>query len=545
VSLKSIRVLLFVLLCAGIGVGQLINPRQASDKSPSVKSLDALLDRVSGLPAEYKADLTFAVIDANPSSLSAARKRALLDDVFHSAVGAHFPYYLVDTAHHHQGRAPSVSYLMGSALFTLHSDSLDIQTRAIERALPLVPQFATHLFEELNVSEVRASCKDPAVVDLSAFYNTAAKIIEDKRIKTVFKQEKDIYLQSLTSGMRVPAQIAPLANLIAHASRSPEQLGQVEMAFVSSLGTITASDREISAAEKWDHTLTSAIGSLSTRLAQSGISSEPLIAAYRGFLVRSLTPERCADNSLDRAEIAKAFNTLLLNKTPESSNMSPLSDNQLSPKSTGDTASDEIVPFNEQLAPQLARISAAHEVRVAEQYRLGQSPTVEPEDSDVEDVVRYVTSQEPSGAECPVCDFGSKNSLLMHTIELLPAGHQLERLINAEVEYMSFNAIEKDNPTAWLFYFNKLINISRKTTDKDAVALTAQAQKGQQPWWLPSPEASVIRDSLRKSSDPIIATYMSAEDLLHPTINIKVNLCSSASSSTSNGHGSIDAVLLS
>lgn len=511
-----VRVLLFMPLCASIGMGQIAGPARAPDKSPTEKSMTALLDRVSSLPVEYKADLTFAIIDANPSSLSSARKRALLDDVFHSAASAHYAYYMMDTAHHHQGTAPSVSHLMGNALFTLHSDTLEIQTRAIERALPLAPQFAAHLFEELNLGEVRASCKDPAVVDLSAFYTTAAKIIEDKRIKTVFKQDKAIYLQNLASSMRVPAQISPLANLITHASLSSEQLGQVEMAFVSSLSTITASDREMSAAEKWDHSLTNTIESLSAKLTQSGISSEPLIVVYRGFLVRSLTPERCADNSLDRAEMAKSFSTLLPSKAPETSDMSPLSGTQLNPKSTGDTASDEIVPFNEQLAPQLTRIASAHQARIAEGYRLGQPPTVEPEDSDIEDVVKYISSLEPGDAECSVCDFGSKNSLLMHTIELLPAGHQLERLINAEVDYMSFNAMQKDNPTAWLFYFKLFVNISRKTTDKDTVALTAQAKNGQQPWWLPSPEASVIRNSLRKSSDPIIATYMSTEDLLHP-----------------------------
>jgi hypothetical protein len=502
----------FVLLGAGIGMGQAGSSTHARDSSPSQKSLAALLDRVSGLPAEYKADLAFAIIDADPSSLSPARKRSLLDDVFHSAASARYPYMVVEAAGH--PHKDTLSHVTRNMLGVLKLDALDIQTRAIQRALALTPQFANHLFEELNIPEVRAFCKDPTVEDVSAFYATATQLIEDKNIKTVFKQEKVLYPRSLASNMRVPVQITPLASLITQVSLSPEQLGQVESAFVSSLSTITASDREMSAAEEGGN-LTHAIESLSAKLTQSSISSGPLLAAYRGFLLRSLTQERCADHSLDRAEMAQRFNTLLPSTTPESSDMSPLSGTQLNPNSTGDVASYEIIPFNEQLMPQMQRIVAAHRARLAEESRSGQPGTIEPEpsDVDVEDVVKYVISLEPSGAECSVCDFDAKSGLFMMLVDILPAGQQLERAISAEVDYLSLNSMQKDDPIAWLALFKHLVNASKKPKAEATAALIDQAKKG--PWGLPSPEAGVIRNSLRRSSDRIIAAYMSTDDLLH------------------------------
>ena len=508
---RPIHVLFFIVLCTGIGLGQSAKSVRVGERSPSQKGLDALVGQLSGLPAEYKADLGFAIIDAEPSSLSQGQKRALLNRIFRSAASALYPSMEVDAAHH---EGESLSHLTENVLFDLKSDALDIQTRAVERALRLSPQFATHLFEELKVDEVRASCKNAAVEDVSAFYNVATKIIQDKRIRTVFKQDKALYLLTLASNMRIPAQIAPLASIIPDASLSPEQLRQVEIAFVASLTAITASDRELTAAEETGH-LTHAIELFSAKLAKSGISSEPLLAEYRGFLLRSLTRERCADYSLDRVKMARRFNGLIPNTKPESPEMSPLSDTDLTPKSTGESASDEMVPWNKQLIPQIRRILLAHSARVAEEYRLGQPGTIEPEPSDVEDIVKDATSLEPSDAACPVCDFYSKCISLTRLVNMLPPGHQLERAINAEIDFLSFSAMQRDNPTAWVYYLKMLINISRKPTDAAIVALTAEAKKRNLAYGLPNPEAVAIRDGLRRSSDPIIATYMSAENLLH------------------------------
>jgi hypothetical protein len=507
---RSTSIVLFLLLWSCIGIGQVLE--HARDKGPSEKRLDALLDRVSGLPAEYKADLSFSIIDANPSSLSPARRRAALNDVFHSAGSAHYPYRATEAAGHLH--ADTLSHVTSNMLSMLKLDTLDIRTRSVERALLSSPQFAAQLFEKVNLPEVRASCKDATVEDISPFYITAKAIIEDTHVKTLFRQGKASYLRTLASNIRVPAQIAPLANLIADAHLSPESLRDAVAVFVVSLGTITASDREMTAAEEGGH-LTQAIESVVATLTQSRISSEPLLAAYGDFLRRSLTQERCADYSLDRSELARRFNALLPATTVDSSSVSRLSIDQLSPKAMGDSAPYEIIPFNEQLMPKLQRIFAAHKARFAEEYRSGQPGTIEPEASDVDEVVRYAISIEPGGVACSVCEFDSKAFLFMSLVDILPAGAQLERAINAESDYLSFNTMQNDDPIAWLALFRHLVNDGRKPTEKVTAALTAEAKKGGIPWGLPSPEADVIRSRLHGSADPIMAAYMLTDDLLH------------------------------
>jgi len=500
-------------LILGTSIGRAQRVMHADDAVPSANSLASLLQRISGLPVEYKADMVFAIIDAAPGMLSPTRRRALLDDVFRSAASAHYAYIVVEATGNAHG--DTVTHGTTSMLGRLKVDALDIQTRAIQEALPSTPHFAMTLFEELNLPEVHATCKDPTVEEVSAFYITAAQVIEDKRIRVVRKQHRDLYLQNLASNVRVAAQIPPFATLLTRVSLSSQELRGVVSALVASLSTITASDREMTAAEEGQH-LTDAIKSLSTRLTASEISPQPLLAAYRGFLLRSLTEERCSDHSLDRAQMARSFNVLVSGATFQSSSaMSPLSAASLSPKSAGASASYETIPLNQQVMSKMQRIMAAHQARVAEEYRSGAPGTITPETSDVEDVLRYTTSLGSSGDACYVCSFYEKCTLAMMLKDILPPGDELERAINAEVDYLSFNAMEKDNPVAWLAYFKELINSSRAPEPDATAAVTSEVDKKRTPWGLPNPEATMIRNTLRKSGDPIIAVYMSADDLLH------------------------------
>jgi hypothetical protein len=56
----------------------------------------------------------------------------------------------------------------------------------------------------------------------------------------------------------------------------------------------------------------------------------------------------------------------------------------------------------------------------------------------------------------------------------------------------------------------------RRTSNKTNESLTAGAEKGMlMPMDTPSAASGEIRRALRGSADPIISTYMAAEDLLH------------------------------
>ncbi len=498
-----------LLLFATVGLAQESAPDRTVDSTPEQKRIGVLLDRVSSLPPEYKADLGFTILDAAaPTSLFPAQRQSLLGEIFHSAARSHYPYGVTQAAS--QVHSDLVASLIGNSKL----DSLEIQTRTIERALSVTPRLAGQLFEEMKLKEDRASCADANVEDVSPFYLTAAKIIEDGRITTVYGEDKKSYLLSLVDNMKIPAEIAPVAELIASASLTADQLGQIEGAFDSALNKITASDREMTAAEE-DGNLTHAIGLLSSKFAQSGVYSGRLLAAYRSFLVRSLTPEGCSDHSLDRAVIARSFNSLVPNSLATSHDLALLSAAQLGPHSEGASATRPVDYSNAPVMAKLYRIAAAQAEASTEAYRNGQPSTIVPESSDVDDVIRYAVSLRPAANKCPVCDFEAKGALLNVLVQLLPPGSDLEKAVYAAVDYLSLNDMQQDDPVAWLHLFKQLLNASRKMNDPTKNALTARAKKGTLvPMDIPSAAAPEIGEILRGSPDPIISTYMFADELL-------------------------------
>jgi hypothetical protein len=499
---RRVRILLVLLLSAAALGAQ----APSAAKTPYQVSLEALLDRIASLPPEYKADLGFAVLDAAADKLTPAQKRALLDDIFHSAARSRYPYPLNEAA----GFDLPVALLDGSTL-----DTLQIQARAIDHALPATPQFARELFEEVSFPLNRASCSDANVEDVSTFYTIAAKLVADPRIRKISGEDKATYLLSLAAGIKIPAQVAPFAELISNPSLPADQLSQLVNALVAALNSTAASDREMNAAEKGGE-LTEAMQQLSARLAQAGIAPARLLAAYRGFLLRGLTVESCADDSLDRAAVAEHFNALLPRLA--SPDLAPLTAALLKPQAQGASAPrHKTNSYNEPMMNRLYRIAAAQVARSTDEARSGQTSLIAPDPSDVEEIIRYATSADPVAADCPDCNFESKGALLHALVQLFPAGSQLDKVVYADIDFLSMNDMQKDEPPAWLHFFKELLNASRRASAETKAAMTAKAQKGKlPPLSAPSAAAAQIRKILRSSADPVISAYMSAEDLLHP-----------------------------
>jgi hypothetical protein len=511
-SLRSAIVIAAFIVCSNFLLPQVVSSAGVTRKTHSQESLSALIDALPGLSAEYKADLAFSVLDAEHGSLSTRIKRTLIREVFQSAATAHYPYMPTEATGITGG--DTLTHDVSNDLHWLKLDGLDIQVRAIEYALPWNPQFATTLFEGITLDEPRAACSDPAVPDVSAFFTILSKILDDVRVKTISKQDKFLYLQTVASSLKSPSQLAPMANLLAGAHLSATQMRQVEMSFVSSLNALTGSDRELVAAEEHDR-LTHAVEVLASRFRESSVDPDPLTVAYRDFLIRSLTRERCSDYSLDRKDVARQYNRLIATIASQERDSLLLSEVDLHAKSNGGAALDRQIPFDRSLLPPLTRIRLAHSARLAEEYRSGNEGTIEPEISDVEDVLKYISAQNSIDSDCVVCDFYAKCTVAMMLKDILPAGNELERAIEAEVDFLTFSSVEKANPIVWLKHFKQLLNSARTPDRNSKAVLDAERKKGRTPWGLPNPEAAVIVEALRKSPDYTIETYIKAEDILH------------------------------
>jgi hypothetical protein len=90
-DMPRLILVLQLLLFAMAGLAQESAPDRTVSSTPEQLRLGVLLDRLSSLPPEYKADLGFTILDSAATSLSPAQRQSLLDDIFHSAARCRYP----------------------------------------------------------------------------------------------------------------------------------------------------------------------------------------------------------------------------------------------------------------------------------------------------------------------------------------------------------------------------------------------------------------------------------------------------------------------
>jgi hypothetical protein len=497
-----------VVFCFGVLPGARASggPREGA---PSPTEVTQALRRVSGLPVEYQADLGLTILSAQPKSITLLQKRRFLLGLFRTSASARYPFLRIDAAHHRQSLAGQEQ----NALRFSKVSALDIRTRIVEYALAEMPAFAVRLYGDIRLEPTSAHCEDASVVNVSSYYAVTRYLIEDQRITSIQGMTKARYLSTLASQTGTVMQLGPMAELLAGTNVPATELEGASAALATAMGRMDASDREMVAAELGG-ALTKAVASLSNRLAMAKLSSESLWSAYRSFLVNTLAAQSCADYTTDREEVVRRFNALVPHSYVEGGAVELLDYKQLAPKSRGGVASDGEIPVDVGLFPQFQRIAVAHDARMAQEYRLRQPGTIEPEDSDIEAVLRYTTSNKQDSS-CSLCEFYAKSTMFFLLMDLLPAGHDLERAINGEVDYLSFNTIELDDPPAWILFLQQILNVSRRPSHKALTGMEQQAKKGFVLAATPSPEAKVIRGSLSRSADPIVSTYIGVDQLLH------------------------------
>ena len=468
--------------------------------------LNLLLGRIASLPPEYKADIGFAIIDLSPPTLLSSAKRAiLLQDISHSSGAARRRTMVRYAAGFRDGEPLSE---METKQLTLNKlDALDISARALDRSLATAPKLSVVIFTGMSPEVARSSCDTPTVGDVSTFYVSAEKIINEKRIHNISGQDKALYIQNLVAHMNAPQQIAPLANLIGNLPLTGPQLHDLADRFTSELGAITASDREMVALAE-NGQLNEAIRNLSDKLNRTGNNASAILSEYRSFLLRSLTREACADRTSDRNIIAAEFNSL--------PNVRPLSKAELAPHSKGRMASDELPLMDMDAWAAIRKISKEQRIALAESYRYGGNVREIPESPAEKQAVAYAMSPRHFDNQCPECDFVERTGVFMALASCLPKGANLEKVVDAEVGFLSLNVLERKDPVIWITPFKELQNLGRTRNAQPDSDMKAAIMSEGGIWEAPSSGASEIRQILRKSRDPIVEAYVLADDVLDP-----------------------------
>ena len=234
-----------------------------------------LADRARAQPAEFAADALLRIAGtANVADVS--WKREILEDAFHIAANAQQPY----PRRNWTGKPGSLfdkAYAQGL-------DACTLQCKAVHAMLAIDYKKARELFGEIPAPRIpRLTCDDAMVYDVSIFYATASEVAARAfNAREVARDEPFQMLQRYTADVSSPAQVSPIARMLAGASLKPQQFEALVDSLAAALQQLSGDDRSFSATVSGD--ADAALAGLPAECARRAIDPQPLLDAWHTYV---------------------------------------------------------------------------------------------------------------------------------------------------------------------------------------------------------------------------------------------------------------------
>ena len=248
--------------------------------TPDPNTVSAMARHV---PAEFAADAMIRV--ASNKKLDPRMRVKLLTEAFHRATGAQHPFKMRGSI----TQAGDTGGFLERA-YQQDLDALSLRMRVVKQMLPLDGAKAAKLFLSVARPAVPAvHCEEIVVYDVNAYYEGLGAIVK------LGRQSAASLLKGRVGGITSAAQIAPVARLLQQAGLSDSALQALTLSFASDLRKIGGDDRSFT---YYAPTTGPAMLALVEELKSRHLDPLPLMEAYRFYLVRNLTADRCADGHL-------------------------------------------------------------------------------------------------------------------------------------------------------------------------------------------------------------------------------------------------------
>ncbi len=409
-------------------------------------------------PGAFSADALIRI--AGLASLDKDLLIQLLQEAFERAAQAEQPYKKHAAMFHVSSNAGFLEHAYDQQL-----DALSLRTRAVAAMLPLDSHKARELFVQIPRLELEpVGCGSMLVYDVESLYAVLPQVARQGFDADQVRKGEPLHLvQQHVAAMMSPAQVVPVARMLAGQSWTDAEFQSLAALFAEALGKISGDDRTLT------YYLSStgpAIGALVEACNRHKMAAAPLLDAYRAYLVNNLTGPRCAD---DDAMAAGAG-------SPGPAGLDP-------------AAADAIAYFNDRLrvAPVLAldfdQAAPAKKEGAAEGVRSCESPECKAMAQKYRSLVfsESGTSLPPSSRDTPewqdqlwqflaaMADwqddtganagqqFREKCAIYSDLLNLLPNGPGRELALSAMLDYLQRSRFQAGSQMEWLLPVNTLM----------------------------------------------------------------------------------------
>jgi hypothetical protein len=355
---------------------------------------------------------------------------------------------------------------------------------------------AVEMFQAISFPQLHElHCEEALVDHVSEYYDLLGLIVATALTPKDVRDGRHVeLLNSRIGGMNSPVQVAPMAKVLSSAALSPEELKALTGSYAAALERTGNDDRSFSASlSDTDQELQQFVGLLRAR----AVAPDAVIGAYRGYLVRNFTGNRCGDN-VGRdllPTVAGSFNRRLASDA--NPNLAPLVADDLKPAKIEGKA--DLEPFFDEAEFQQG-FQGFLDLLVGKEHRLGKAKPLTDEQKDTtewreqfDDFLRKVDELKAGTGEPEYRFFYRKATALQALLKAAPPGPDQDKVVRKFVGFIASSNFQQDNLLEWYAQ----------------MARTADAIKG-----MKAGTYAKFLQELEGSGNPVLVLYAAAVSVL-------------------------------
>ena len=363
-------------------------------------------------------------------------------------------------------RSAAHPYLVGGGVFYLDPESREgrlysalapgfarhaLEVRATRALLKLDPRRGTQAFLRMQPPQFPfLQCKDALNWRPGEYYDLVREVFEKGFTTDEKRDGKHVaMLEDQVRALTSPFQLYPLTRLLVNASLEERQFKRLVAVYGTALKTLAPDDRSFTSGT--GHDFTQAIYDLIARCRRSGLSSTPLLDAYRTYLERGLTGKRCEDSAEEKGEGAVLKNILmLLNAELKRADLAPIDLSERKPhvlKERAEVHKFWSTPKSRELHERLSSLQR-HPEKTGDRW-----------ETMVREFVGDFGQWHKDSSE-PAIDYFHQRALIFTNLLRIVSPGTLRSTIAAEyTAFLVGSPVQRETPPEWYLYSSDLRNL--------------------------------------------------------------------------------------
>ena len=368
-------------------------------------------------------------------------------------------------------------------------DRLTLESFAVRQMLTLDQKKARGLFFQMRIPQLeKAQCAAATISDPTEYYSTLTLIANRTFDKDRRAQDDRLsFLMKVVGSVQSAVELSPLLASLSSMDLMPDHRRVLTSLIPGVLDRLNGDDQAFTFAMQ-------DIDKQIALLEKSPGGGDPLLQAYRAYLVRFFTAARCSAQSMteDTQALVRGFNSRYVNASHPS--LAPIGENETKPSKLIEAAKP---------APVFSGAGAEEGKRQFMHLMFGDgSRSLNDGDKSKQSwqdefqiYFRAIPDSKPESGESAQNFFLRKSGMLSGAITVVPAGTEREKTIGLYITYLSNDDMQRENFVVWLHEVEQIATLTKSIRPADH---------------------KHFLDALERSGHPVLSLYAMRERLLPP-----------------------------